>query len=191
MSTEQAKMNEASVRGDITEFISLYSDIDLYGLKQLEKYTDKLTKLSKAYRDTHSQLKKLCVGDEYERHYGHYENDEKRIRIWVKAATARENEEKTREKEDKGREKDELCKKEEKKKHELREDKARKAKIEVKHFIYKVDSELENLVEDAEDLEEIERSILGLETLKEKQNEFQMKCEFKLGDAYEAECIRG
>ena len=87
MSTEQAKMNEASVRGDITEFISLYSDIDLYGLKQLEKYTNKLTKLSKAYRDTHSQLKKLCVGDEYGRHYSHYENDEKRIRTWVKAST--------------------------------------------------------------------------------------------------------
>ena len=57
----------------------------------------------------------------------------------------------------------------------------------MKHFIYKVDSELKNLVEDAEDLEEIERSIIGLETLKEKQNELQMKCEFILGDAYEAE----
>ena len=143
-------MNEASVRGDITEFISLYSDIELYGLKQLEKYTDKLTKLSKAYRDTHSQLKKLCVGDEYERHYDHYGNDEKRIRIWVKAATAREKEgllrkekeEKTREKEDKAREKDELCRKE--REHELREDKVRKAKIEGKLFIYKVDSELKN-----------------------------------------------
>ena len=56
---------------------------------------------------------------------------------------------------------------------------------------------MENLVEDAEDFEEIERSIIGLETLKEKQNELQMKCEFILGDAYEAEmhtrrrCIRG
>ena len=71
--------------------------------------------------------------------------------------------------------------------HGLREEKARKAKVEVKHFIKKVEPELRNLVEDAEDLEEIERGIIGLENLKEKQNELQMKCEFILRDAYEGE----
>ena len=44
-----------------------------------------------------------------------------------------------------------------------------------------------NLVDDAEDLEEIVESIIGLGKLKEKQNELQMKCEFVLGDAYEDE----
>ena len=42
-----------------------------------------------------------------------------------------------------------------------------------------------NLVEGAEDLEEIVESIIELGKLKEKQNELQMKCEFVLGDAYE------
>ena len=47
------------------------------------------------YRDTHSQLKKLFAEDEYD-------SDVKRIRIWVKVAMARENEELLRkEKEDK------------------------------------------------------------------------------------------
>ena len=60
--------------------MSLYCEIDQYGHEQLEKYTEELKKLSKTYRNTHSQLKKLCSDDEYTKLYGHYEKDAVRIR---------------------------------------------------------------------------------------------------------------
>ena len=42
-----------------------------------------------------------------------------------------------------------------------------------------------NLVDDAEDLEEIAESIKRIEILKEKQNEMQIKCQLVLENAYE------
>ena len=53
----------------------------------------------------------------------------------------------------------------------------RKVKIKAKHFINKVEPELTNLVEDAEDLEEIVESIIGLGKLKEKPNGLQINCD--------------
>ena len=57
--------------------------------------------------------------------------------------------------------------------------------IEAKHFNNKVEPELTNLVDGAEDLEEIAESIKGLERLKENKNEMQIKCQLVMEDAYE------
>ena len=92
MSTAEAQINEGNVRDDIEDFLSLYSEIDQYGQNQLIRYIDELKKFSKTYRQTHTQLKRLCDPNEYTRVYGHYDKDLVRIRAWFKAATVRETE---------------------------------------------------------------------------------------------------
>ena len=47
---------------------------------------------SRAYRQTHTQLKRLCDSNEYTRLYGHYDEVSERIRAWFKATTALETE---------------------------------------------------------------------------------------------------
>ena len=90
---------------------------------------------------------------------------------------------------DKARRREEKARKlEEKEKKEAEEkakEKEERVMIEAKHFNNKVEPELTNLVDDAEDLEEIAESIKGLVRLKEKQNEMQIKCQLVLENAYE------
>ena len=238
MSTKEAQENEGNVKDDIEYFLSLYSDIDQYGLNQLLKYIEELKTFSKTYRQTHTQLKRLCDSNEYTRLYGHYDEVSERITTWFKKATARETElmsdllskeasrvckekeekerkereekeekerkeneekaEKARKREEKARKFEEKERKEREEKEEEKAEKARRREekernevqnvtIEAKHFSNKVEPELKNLVDDAGDLAEIAESIKGLEKLKEKQNELQIKCQLVLEDAYENE----
>ena len=103
----------------------------------------------------------------------------------------KEAEEKAKEKEEKERKEREGKEEKERKELEAKEEKERKnvqkVTIGAKHFIDKVEPELTNLVDDAEDLEEIAESIKGLVRLKEKQNEIQIKCQLVMEDAYEDE----
>ena len=90
MSNEEAQIKESHVKDDIEEFLSLYSEIDQYVQNQLNKYTEELKKFSKTYRVTHTQLKRLCNLDDYNKLYGHYDDLLEKIRTWFRAAATRE-----------------------------------------------------------------------------------------------------
>ena len=112
------------------DFLTLYGEIYKYGQDQLLKYIEVLEKLSRAYRHTHNQLKKLCESHEYTSLYGHYDKEVKRIREWIKAATARETELMAgKEREDK-EEKAEKARRREEKERKEREEKEEKVKKE-------------------------------------------------------------
>ena len=145
MSTEEAQIKEGNIKDDIEEFLSLYSEIGQYGQNQLNKYTEELKKFSKTYRVTHTQLKRLCNLDDYNKLYGHYDDLLEKIRTWFRAAATRETEltadllrraerkereereEKAKEKEDKERkereEREEKAKEKEEKERKEREEK--------------------------------------------------------------------
>ena len=78
MSTLDAHINEGNLRDDIDDFLNLYDEIDKYGQDQLLKYIEELKKLSRAYRHTHNQLKKLCEPHEYTKLYSHYDKEVKK-----------------------------------------------------------------------------------------------------------------
>ena len=104
----------------------------------MSKYTEELKKFSRTYRQTHTQLKRLCDPDDYTRLYGHYDKDLEKIRTWFKAATARETEltadllrrverKEREEKEEKAEKARKLEEKERKEREEKEEEKAEKA----------------------------------------------------------------